>query len=282
MPSIRPSLLFALLLTTLLPDALAGSPVQPDLAREKTWADQIVDMVVVGEPVWLTVRGPTATDQPKPFLGLYTPPGGSRHLAANGIILVHGRGVHPAWGFIDNLRSDLADAGWHTLSLQMPVLASNAPLPSYGATFPAAFARIDAGIEYLKQRGIKTIVLIGHSTGAMTVTAYAAGRTNTPVAGIVGIGMATAGSGNDLMKPALMLARVKVPVLDIYGSDDLPEVLDFDTARRAAAARAGNSDYRAERVAGANHFFTDRYPQLKRAIRDWLRRFEPAAAVRQR
>ena len=39
--------------------------------------------------------------------------------------LVHGLGIHPDWGLIGALRSDLPDAGYTTLSVQMPVLAAD-------------------------------------------------------------------------------------------------------------------------------------------------------------
>jgi pimeloyl-ACP methyl ester carboxylesterase len=254
--------LIGLLLAVLLSGQVVAQTTT-DVKREQNWADQIVDSVVVGEPVWLSAR------QLK-FLALYAPPAqpGNR-----GVILIHGRGVHPAWGFIDNLRSDLAEAGYHTLSLQMPILQADAQFGAYGKTFPEAFERIDAGIAYLKTKGIKRVVLIGHSSGAMTAVAYVAKRPQAPVAGIVAIGLSTFANGPDTMQPALMLKSVHVPVLDIYGSDDLHEVLSYTEARRLAAQEAGNKGYSAVRVPGATHFFTDQYETLKKHILDWLHRY---------
>jgi len=233
-----------------------------NIKREQNWADQIVDSVVVGDPVWLSAR------QHK-FLALYAPPARPGHV---GVILIHGRGVHPAWGFIEYLRGDLAEAGYHTLSLQMPILEADAEFGAYAKTFPEAFDRIDAGIVYLKSKGVDRIVLIGHSSGAMTAVAYLAKRPQAPVAGVVAIGLSTFASGSDTMQPALMLKSVHVPVLDIYGSNDLHEVLSYTEARKSAAQQAGNTDYRAIRVPGATHFFTDQYDVLKQDILAWLRR----------
>ena len=70
-----------------------------NIKREKNWADQVVDTVVVGEPVWLSARR-------HKFLALYAPP---TQAGGRGVILIHGRGVHPAWGFVDNLRADIAE-----------------------------------------------------------------------------------------------------------------------------------------------------------------------------
>lgn len=261
MPQIRPFAFLGLLLSCLIP-AQADAQTISNVAREKNWADQVVGSVVVGDAVWLHAR------QHK-FLSLYTPPAESGTWA---VILLHGRGVHPAWGFFDSLRADIADAGFHTLSLQLPILDQDAKFGSYGQTFPEAYDRVAAGIRFLKQKGAQHIVLLGHSTGAMTAVAYAAKRPRTPLAGIVTIGLSTFADGPDAMQPVRMLKSVRVPVLDIYGAQDLHEVLSYVSARRSAAATAGNKGYSAVRVARADHFFTDQYEALKKITLDWLRR----------
>jgi pimeloyl-ACP methyl ester carboxylesterase len=257
---IRFSLLIGLLAS--LVSGQVAAQTTSNIEREKNWADQVVDAVVVGEPVWLTAR------QHK-FLALYAPPA---QPGSQGVILIHGRGVHPAWGFIDSLRTDLADSGYHTLSLQMPILAANAQFAAYGKTFPEAFERIDAGIQYLKRKGINRVILIGHSSGAMTVVAYVAKRPAAPVARIVAIGLSTLPNGPDTMQPARMLKSVHVPLLDIYGANDLHEVLSYTEARRTAAQSAGNRGYSAVRVPDTDHFFTGQYEALKTHIMGWLNR----------
>ncbi len=175
-------LLLSLSLWCVAPGAYAASV--SDRARERNWADQIVDFVVVGEPVWLEASGVK-------FLALYTLPENEAAGPSKGLILMHGRGVHPAWGFIDSLRMDLANMGWHTLSLQMPVLARDAPGAGYGKTFPEAFARVEAGIRYLRQREVATVFLLGHSLGATMAIAYLADHPQATVDGMVAIGVGT-------------------------------------------------------------------------------------------
>ncbi len=154
----------------------------------------------------------------------------------------------------------------------MPILEAEAPFGAYGKTFPEAFERIDAGIQYLKLKGIHRVFLIGHSSGAMTAVAYMAKHPQAPVTGIVAIGLSTFPNGPDTMQPALMLKSVRVPVLDIYGGNDLHEVLSYTEARRTAAQAAGNKGYTGVRVADANHFFTDQYESLKKHVLGWLNR----------
>lgn len=260
MPAIR-ILLVSVLLTA---GAVLAAPTTSSLDREKNWADQIVDSIVVGEAVWFKNRG-------HKFLALYAPPAKPGKSA---VILLHGRGVHPGWGFIDRLRSDLADAGYHTLSLQLPILASDAKFLHYGPTFPEAYERIEAGMRFLReQKGVTRITLLGHSSGGMTALAYKAKKPNVPVTGIVAIGLSTLQNSPDVMQPVLMLRTVRIPVLDIFGSNDLHEVVSYADKRHMAADQAGNKQYTAMKISGADHFFTDHYSVLRRHITDWLNRY---------
>jgi pimeloyl-ACP methyl ester carboxylesterase len=236
-----------------------------NVERERYWAEQIVDHVTAAEVVWLSTGSPASV--PTQFLGLYVPP---EPRTAAGIIMVHGRGVHPAWGFIDSLRQDLAKTGWHTLSVQMPVLPMDAPLAAYGDTFPEAFTRIDAAIHYLQQQGVERVILLGHDTGALTVLAYGAERPRAPVAGIITIGAGAVPGRNRYLQPALSLQKIRTSILDLFGTRDLPEVLMSCDERAQAAKSAKNDAYRQVRVKSADHFFTDRYEALREHILAWL------------
>lgn len=244
--------------------AASAAPSTSNLAREKNWADQVVDTVVVGEPVWLQNRGHR-------FLALYAPPARKGDTA---VVLLHGRGVHPAWGFIDRLRSDLADAGYHTLSLQLPILAGDTPFSSYGQTLPEAFERVNAGIRYLgKTRGVRRVILLGHSSGANTALGHVARHPQAAVAGVVAVGASTYPGTSDLLQPVKQLREINVAVLDISGSNDLQEVVAHNKARQDAA-RFGKADYTAIQIPGADHFYTDQYEQLRSGIVNWLGRLK--------
>jgi pimeloyl-ACP methyl ester carboxylesterase len=256
------ALLAALLAASVAVPSLAAST--SNLAREKGYAEQITDQLVVGEAVWLQAAGTR-------FLGLYTAPEGAHKGSKNAVILVHGRGVHPSWGFIETLRMELAEEGFHTLSLQMPILEEANKLADYARTFPEAYDRLDAGGALLKRKGIARIFLVGHSSGAMTIIAYGAERPAAAVSGIAAIGAGSDAAGGPRMQPPQMLEKIKgKPVLDIYGEKDLDIVLNPASARAAAAQRAGNRGFRQVRIAGADHFFTDHYDDLKAQLLAWL------------
>ena len=229
-----------------------------DLAKEKRWAEQIVDALMDGDAVYLD-------DGRAEFLALETPAAdGSSERA---VIVMHGTGVHPNWPTVVlPLRVGLTESGWHTLSIQMPVLANEADYKDYPPIYDWVPGRIDAAIEYLQAQGAKSIVLVAHSQGA-TMTSYYLANTDRVVDGFVAIGMGPgiAGTAADNLAH---LPDVTVPLLDLYGSEDLPEVL-ASAGQRADASR-GNRAYAQLTVSGADHFFDGEETELLENVQAWL------------
>ena len=63
------------------------------------------------------------------------------------------------------------------------------------------------------------------------------------------------------------LPRLDLPILDLYGSEDLPEVIASTAKRRQAA---GSGDYTQSEIEGADHFFDGEEEQLLEAVNGWL------------
>jgi alpha/beta superfamily hydrolase len=85
----------------------------------------------------------------------------------------------------------------------------------------------------------------------------------------VGIGMGATDYGQP-MKEAFPLAKMRVPVLDVYGSAEYPQVLNMAPARLAEIRKAGNPQSRQIVVSGADHYFHERNSDLVKAIAEWL------------
>lgn len=245
----------SLLLT--VPAAFAAG----DRAKEQRWADQIVDMLIDGEAVWL---GPDDAQ----FLAIHTPdltgtPKGT-------VILVHGMGAHPDWQeVIHPLRVRLPEHGWATLSVQMPVLPNDALPADYAPLVPEAAPRLRGALDWLQGRSDGPVFIAAHSLGAIMTAAALAGDTGLEADGLVLIGMG--GSAEDPhLNIAAHLEQITLPVLDLFGSRDLDSVLAGREARARAARRAGNEAYRQVEVTGANHFFTGLEAALVRRVRGWL------------
>lgn len=244
----------------------SGITTASDLEKEKRWSEQIVDSLLVGESVELKAGG-------TPFLGVFAE--ASAGSTGRAVILAHGIGAHPDWPeVIHPLRSRLPDHGWSTLSIQMPILANDAPLSDYAPLFDEVAPRIEAAIDHLRQQGNQTIVLIGHSLGASMAATYLGGKPQTGINGFIAVGMGVI-DFDDKMNSALALEKIDLPVLDMFGSRDLDSVRDTARRRAVAARKGGNPDYQQVEIEGANHFFVGVEDTLVRRIYGWLKtRFE--------
>lgn len=226
--------------------------------KEQRWADQIVDSLMDGDALWLT------TDDHK-FLSIFTP--ADNGSTENALIVIHGTGVHPNWGqVIQPIRVEMTTRGWNTLSIQMPVLANDAVHEEYAKLFPEVSPRIEAALEYLKSYGSKKIVLVAHSLGSAMSAYYLAGNSDEAINGFIAIGM----SGGARFPELVKLESVKVPILDLFGSDDLPLVLESRLSKKAAVQSGGNLEFQQREIEGANHFFDDKNDELIDAVSDWL------------
>lgn len=230
-----------------------------DLVKEQRWADSIEDTIMEGETLMLN-------DGKNEFLTIFTEAIEDKKRAA---IIMHGTGIHPDWQqVILPLRVGLTEHDWHTLSIQMPILKNSAKYPEYAPLYEEVAPRINAAINYLKTEGYKNIVLIGHSQGSAMGTYYLS-KNKADLIGFAGIGMPNL-SNDKRMMPTESLKHIKLPILDLYASDDLKSVLDNSKKRIASAKQAGNKNYTIVVVEGADHFFKDKNKELINHTANWM------------
>jgi pimeloyl-ACP methyl ester carboxylesterase len=242
--------------------ALSAGVSASDLDKEKRWADQVIEAIFDGEPIWLNNSSDEGSHD---FLGIYTPAEEDHNRA---VIIMHGTGIHPDWQqVIQPLRVGLIEYNWNTLSIQMPVLANDAAYIDYAPLYDEVAPRIEAAIKYLKDNGNKEIVLIGHSQGS-AMAAYYLATSKQSVAGFVAIGMA-AFADEPRMDSLNALRKIHVPVLDLYGKEDLENIVASASKRTAAAKQAGNKKY-TQLVIEGNHFFDGNEAALVDTVADWL------------
>jgi predicted alpha/beta-hydrolase family hydrolase len=222
----------------------------PDYAREKRWADEITPAILVGDAVYLTQKSGHK------FLAIHAP-----HTKARaGVIVVHGMGVHPDWNLINALRSQLAEQGYTTLSLQMPVLAADAKVESYPALFADAAERLQGAVTFLRDKGHRKVAIVSHSMGARMVNHFLSQGGAGEVDAWVAIGI----SSGAYLQPQTF----KAPVLDIYGEKDFPAVL-ANAAKRADAIKRIRGSAQIS-VAGADHYFNGTESDLTRHVKRFL------------
>ena len=253
--------------TLVLAGGLAALAVAPgiaaaqDIERERRLEAEIVDMIIDGEPVHLDADG-------LPFLALHTEAAGGG--PGRAVLVMHGRGFHPDWPEVAApLRAELPEHGWETLSLQMPVLGKSAKYYDYVPIFPAAYPRIRAGIEFLRERGADLVVLAVHSCSAHMAMAFVRHHGDAGFDGFIGIGMGATDAGQPMREP-FPLAEMAVPVLDLFGDEDYPSVPREAPGRLAAIRTAGHPRSAQRIVPGADHFFRDMDEELVDVIVDWL------------
>ncbi|MCB1828580.1 MAG: alpha/beta fold hydrolase [Gammaproteobacteria bacterium] len=242
---------------------LVGSSSASDLARERRIALELEDAILIGSPLRLSANG-------SEFFAIHAESAAAQLLG--GVILLHGSGANPNWhDVVFPLRAQLPESGWETLSIQLPIAAADVPEGSDQALIPEAFPRILAALEFFRQRGVENVALVGHSLGAQMGLEYLANDPTQGVKALVAVGL-SARRDIPVTGTLLALQKVKLPILDIYGSRDIEPVLATVNARAIEARRADNPDYRQLEVPGADHFFTGLDDQLVQRVHAWLQK----------
>lgn len=220
-----------------------------DYPREKRWADQIVPGLVVGEAVWI------AQKNGHKFLSLWT----EAEKPRGAIILAHGRGWNPDFELYGVLRVKLAEQGYSTLSIQLPILGGGAKIGDYIPTYPEAAERFHLAAEWLKARGFNNVSIVSHSLGATMANQYLINTADTYVKAWVFIGII-----NGLEE----MFRIKIPVLDVYGGKDWEVTQVGAYERKRQILKIAGS--RQVVVPDALHFFEQKEQELVEEIVGWL------------
>ncbi|MCW9012544.1 MAG: alpha/beta hydrolase family protein [Gammaproteobacteria bacterium] len=251
-------------LTFLVLLIMSFGSIASDIAREKRLADQIVDSILDGEPIFLK-------SQNHEFLSIYTET--EDESAKGAAIILHGRGYHPDWkDVVYPLRTELPKHGWNTLSIQMPVLDKQARFYEYRPIFKDSYPRIDAAISYLLENNIKNIILIAHSCSvhmSMDWFEQSGSSLRNEIDAYIGIGMGATDYKQYMSKP-FPIDKLTIPFLDIYGSDDYPAVINMAPARKKMLEATGVKESAQVLIFDANHYFTEQGDPLVKEITDWL------------
>jgi pimeloyl-ACP methyl ester carboxylesterase len=235
-----------ILLVSFLSSAYAQ---QPDYEREKRWSDQIVPAVLVGDVVWLKQASGHE------FLGIYT----QAEKPRGAVIIGHGRGWNPDFELYGVLRVKLAEQGYTTLAIQLPVLGPGAKVGDYLPVYPDAEERYALAAKFLQDKGFEKIAIVSHSLGATMANQYLIHADSTPVKAWVFIGII-----NGLEE----MFRIKIPVLDVFGSKDWEITQVGAYERRKQIEKVPGSEQVI--VPDAQHFFEGREDELVKVVVDFL------------
>jgi len=222
---------------------------KPDFERESRMIDEIEESVMDGDVEYLPL------EDDKEIFSIYMEP--ESDTLKGGVIILHSRGYHANWSdTIKPLRIGLAEKGWHTLSVQMPVLDKKAKYYDYVPIFPYAHERIDAALSFYKQRGIDNVILIGHGCGAHMSMSYIDKYGDEKISAYIGIGMGATDYKQKIVKQ-FPLDKMLSPVLDIFAENDFPGVIRLSESRQNLMDIAANVKSAQMVVKGANHYYKE-------------------------
>jgi pimeloyl-ACP methyl ester carboxylesterase len=222
---------------------------EPDYAREDRMIAEIEDAVMDGDVEYLPLKGD------KEVFSIYMEPDVDK--PKGGVIILHSRGYHANWSStIKPLRVGLAEKGWHTLSVQMPVLEKSAKYYDYVSVFPYSHERIDAALSFYKQRGVDNVILVSHGCGAHMSMSYFDKYGDEKINAYVGIGMGATDYKQKVIKRFPLDIMLK-PVLDVYGENDFPGVIRLSESRQNLMDVAANTKSAQMVIKGADHYYKE-------------------------
>lgn len=226
-----------------------ASAIAMDYEREKRWSDQILPAVLVGEPVWMKQKNGHE------FLGLFTVADKPR----GAVIIGHGRGWNPDFELYGALRTKIAEAGYTTLSIQLPVLGPGAKVGDYIPTYADGAERYELAARFLRDKGYKNIGIVSHSLGATMANYYLIKADEVPVKAWVFVGII-----NGLEE----MFRIKIPVLDVFGSKDweITQVGAYERKKQIDKVPGSQQVI----VPDALHFFEGKEDELVKVIIGFL------------
>ena len=252
-------------LMLLLSSTAGGPALAQDHAREARWrketlatlsAGEAVDLVQASGHRVLALHLPAATQVMQATQATQ-----ATQAPRGAVIIAHGRGWGPDYELYNALRVQLAEAGYTTLSVQMPVLESTAKIGDYVPTYPDAAERFELAASWLAARGHRRIAIVSHSLGATMANYYLARAATGPVRAWVFI---------SIINGLEDMVRIRIPVLDIFGGKDWDVTRVGADERRRQIERHPRS--RQVQVPGAPHFFDGQQEELVGELRRFLDR----------
>lgn len=231
--------------------ALAGTAAfATDPARESDLIDGVGSRYGKDAMVWLS--GPTGR-----FAALLQE--GVQRETGGGIVLLHGIDQSPDDPeLLRGLRLELPQRGWTTLSLFAPLREAGADAAAYQSLQAEYAGRLQASLDFLAQRRVAPVALLGQRAGASMLIRYLAAHPDTRVAGLVVIELPD--------EVPQELAGIKTPVLDIIAGTQGDAL-----ARRRKILMKDNAGYRQLVITDAGRDLGVMQELLLNRIHGWLK-----------
>jgi pimeloyl-ACP methyl ester carboxylesterase len=187
------------------------------------------------------------------------------------VIVLHGRDATPDdIQIVDMLRRRLPERGWASLSLTLPEPQDNQPLAQ-------AVARTQAGVEHLKGKKARSVVLIGHDSGARALVGYLLNQPDPAIRAVVVVDPQRVPGPENGGTAMEQVEQLRLPLLDLRTGRDSSSAAD--DARSWRAAFRNNPGYRQLILNDPHPLWDDLEDFVVNRIHGWLARQQgPAQA----
>lgn len=206
-------------------------------------------------------------------LAFYLP--ASSGAALNGVLLIPDIGNHPAtFGSINTMRIALSKNHWHTLALNMGY-----------ASEEHALDLIAAGIQFLNEKGVYNIAILGEGTGAAQAILYAAPKSppgaekdetndsnekKDQVRALIMINANNSISDDGDETSVLQnISQITIPVLDAFSNGDYIEQRKAEERKNIARGK-NDTIYHQIRLPQASGTQQNSDNRVTKRIRGWL------------
>ncbi|NBA97733.1 alpha/beta hydrolase family protein [Pseudomonas sp. R5(2019)] len=129
------------------------------------------------------------------------------------------------------------------------------------------FARIDAGIAYAQQQKVRSIILLGHGSGAYWTALYVQQRQPAQVQKLVMVAAQTPAIANQRLDD--LIASLKIPTVDVLYAGT-PQAAKAALERLQASKRQKDSGYRQIKLNTLPGNQAAEQDQLVRRVRGWV------------
>lgn len=213
-----------------------------------------------GEVRWLQV-GPTQHP------GLFK--GQTAAQPRGAAIIIPDRGQGPDWPvMVEPLRQALPAHGWDTLSVAVPLTGMGRLARKTETRLQRADSVISAAIASFQDSALSSLYLIGSGWGGYAALSYLADNPGAQVTGLVLVDVPMVQELGTDLDTSTLLARIKVPVLDLYVERGERDGWQAQW-RRQVMTGAGHPDYRQVQLDPVAMLPVDQEELVKR-IRGWM------------
>ncbi len=241
------------------------------LAQEQYLREELINSINVGKVVELDVK-----NQSDKVLAFYTKHQFEQERGS--VIILHDKLEHPDWKYVIRpLRTELPKLGWNTLSLQLPYKRQRLDdEEKLNAFYQSGFERIDSAILFLNKEKAKKVILVAYGSSAMYALRYLEDpqqvitKPAAAVSVIVLISPYSITAEKFKEQDFSPLEKIKMPLLDIFGSQDLDLVTKLADERQAIAKRSGNKQYLQQVINHADHFFLGQTETLVKRVHSFI------------